>query len=197
MKKFLVSLFVLCLSLGSFAQTASTSCQVGNPTEDPNCGLHFVAGSAFYQLSNGKSATEFDVRVPFTPRWSGFVAGFVVPGAQGNIQVGGADFRANAAKLFGKSAAASSSFNLSKIEIFGRAGLGSETNSVNSQRSFAYLAELGAELPVATVAGGPVVKIGARLAYLGVWHYGAAPERFVLGSNLALSPSLSVNFGGK
>lgn len=173
---------------------AQTSCVAGNPSEDPNCGLHFVAGTSFYQLADGKQGTSFDIRAPFTPRFSGFAALFTIPGAQGNITVAGPDFRDKASHLFGKNLSAKSSFNLDKIELFARVGLGSEVNSINNKRSFAYLAEGGFEIPVATVNGGPVIKFGTRIGFLGVTHYGAAPERFVLGSNAAISPTATLNF---
>jgi hypothetical protein len=163
-------------------------------TAESNCGVHFITGSAMYQLSNGKQATEFDARLPLSPRWSGYAALFTVPGARGNITVAGAEFRERLSHLVGKTANSQSITNLQKIEVFGRLGLGSEVNSINNQRSFAYLTEGGVEFPVATVAGGPVVKTGVRIGFLGVASYGRAPEHFVLGSNATISPQLTVNF---
>lgn len=170
---------------------SSTAIQAG--TAESNCAVHFVTGSAFYQLSNGKQATEFDARVPLTPRWSGFAAVYAVPTAQGNITVAGPEFREKLGHLL-KSKSTQSTLNLNKIQVFGRFGLGSEINSQNNNRSLAYLAEGGISFPVATVAGGPVVQAGVRIGFLGVVHPGAVPEKFYLGSNTAISPQVSVSF---
>lgn len=170
-----------------------SSAAIDAGTAESNCGVHFITGSAFYQLADGKQATEFDARIPLAPRWSAFAAVYAVPDAQGNITVAGPEFREKLGHLFGK-ASTQSNLNLNKIEVFARAGLGSEANSVNNSRSFAYLTEGGVEFPIATVTGGPVVKTGFRIGYLGVLHYGAAPEHFVLGSNTTISPQVTLSF---
>lgn len=206
MKTLSILLLVLALPLAVCAQTPTptpapsptpdcSSAAIAAGTAESNCGVHFITGSAFYQLSNGKQATEFDARLPLTPRWSGFAAVFAIPGAQGNVTVAGPEFRERLSHLLGKqSIKTNQSLNLSKVEVFGRGGLGSEVNSVNNQRSFAYSVEGGLEFPIATVAGGPVVKTGIRVGYLGVLHYGAAPEKYFLGSNTTISPQVTISF---
>lgn len=202
MKSFII--FVALLFLAPFVSRAQTPTPSPTPnpcssqaidagTAEANCAVHFITGSAFYQLSNGKQATEFDVRLPLTSRVSGFAAVFAIPDAKGSITVAGGEYRERLNHLFGK-AASSSNLNLSKIEIFGRVGLGSEINSINSQRAFAYSGEGGFEFPIATVAGGPVVKTGVRIGYIGVVGYGRAPEHFILGSNTAVSPQVTISF---
>lgn len=197
MKTLIYSLLFTLLASLSFAQTPApdpcSSAAIDAGTAEANCAVHFITGSAFYQLSNGKQATEFDARLPLTSRWSGYAAVFAIPDAKGNITVAGAEYRERLNHLFGK-AAASSNVNLSKIQVFGRIGLGSEINSLNNQRSFAYSVEGGAEFPVMTMVGGPVVKAGVRIGYLGVTGYGRAPEHYVLGSNTAVSPQLTISF---
>lgn len=204
-KTLVVALMLFCCAVCSFAQNPTptpipaatdpcSSSAINAGTAPANCGVHFITGSAFYQLSNGKQATEFDARLPVAPHWSGFAAVFAVPGAQGNITVGGVEYRERLSKVFKTAASSKAGINLSKIEAFGRVGLGSEANSVNNQRSFAYLTEGGVEFPVATMSGGPVVKAGVRIGFLGVAHYGAAPEHFFLGSNTAISPQVSISF---
>jgi hypothetical protein len=165
------------LSLSMFAQT---------PTPGPNDGVHFVTDTAMYQLSNGQQATVFTARLPVTSRYSAVLSGWMVPAAKGNISLGGLEFREKLAQLFKKA----TNPDLAKVEVFARTQLGSELNSVDSSKHFAYGFEGGLEFPVGTIAGG-TIKTGVRFGFLGV---PGAHERFQLGSQATISPQVSLSF---
>jgi|SRR5579863_2409531 len=208
MKKLFAIVAILLISAFALAQTAapsptpnpqcaaSTSATSQPATSEANCGLHFITGSAFYQLANGKQATEFDARLPLTPKYSFFAATFMIPAAKGNIVTAGGEFRERLSHLFKNPTAKGYNLNLSKIEVFGRFGLGSEANNAltTTVRSFAYSVEGGAEFPIMTVVGGPLVKTGIRIGYIGVPNSGGTAEHFVLGSNVAISPQVTISF---
>lgn len=161
--------------------------QTPTPVPDPNVGVHFVTDTAFYQLSGGKQATVFTARIPVSVRYSGVLSQWLVPTAKGNVSLGGVEFRETLVHLI-KSPNANP--ELQKLEVFGRGQIGTEMNSLDNSRNFAFAFEGGVEFPVGTVAGG-TIKTGVRFGFLGV---PGAKEHFELGSQATISPQISVSF---
>lgn len=193
MKNFLVIAFLIA-SLG-FAQSTPPPAPTPDPcgqaavaagTAESNCGIKFRAETNFYQLSNGKQATQVSAIIPLTPRFAAVASQFFIPTAAGQITAVGPQFDEKLSHILGKKSAnvTGALLNASKITLYGRLLLGSETNSVTNQRAFAGVLEGGARFPLANVSG-VVVQARVGAAFIFVPHYDAPPERFFLGSNNA------------
>src|ERR1051326_5102229 len=183
MKFICTALLALMVTLASAQAPTPTP----TPVADPNDGVHFVTDSAFYQLSNGKQATVFTARIPVSSRYSGVLSQWLVPTAKGNISLGGVEFPETLAHLLKNQYA---NPDLKKLEVFARGQIGTELNSIDNSRNFAYAIEGGLEFPIGTVAGG-TIKTGVRFGFLGV---PGAREHFELGSQATISPQVSVSF---
>lgn len=179
MKKMLLLVLMLTLPCVVWSQTT--------PPPPPNDGVHFVEDSAFYQLSGGKQATVFTARIPLTGYYSPVFSQWFVPTSKGNISMGGVEYRRILGSFFKNT---QTNIDLYKFQVYGRVQIGSEVNSVDNSRKFAYGVEGGLEYPIGTMAGG-TVKAGVRFGFLGV---PGAGEHFQLGSQATISPNVSVSF---
>lgn len=159
-----------------------------------NDGVHLDMSTAFYQLSDGKSATVMTGRLPITNSFSLTFSEYLIPDAKGNIGLGGGEYRRTLASLLGKSAAQSAKVNLSKIEAYARLGMGSEISAVDNKHRFALGIEGGLAFPVANVAGNGVVTAGVAMGYLYIPYANGKSEKFSLGSVAQVSPQLAIRF---
>lgn len=181
MKILATILIALVLACACMAQTPTPT-----PAPTPDAPqVHFVENNAFYQMTDGKTATVFSAAVPVTKNFSGVFSQWFVPDVNGNISMAGIEYERNLGDLV------KSGINpeLKLIRLFGRAQLGSEIDS-NNTRNFAYSLEAGFDFPVGTMAGGTILT-GASIGFLGLPYEG---EHYVLGSGGTISPHVKFSF---
>lgn len=195
-------LLTLALSAIGFAQAptpsptpAAATCAVGNPTSNPNCGLHFITEANIYQNSDGTTAQSFAAVVPLYSHVRVGIAEVLNPDAKGNQSFGIIEYGAKLGYLFKSLTSPQNALNLSNIRIYGRMGLGDEQQNVtgnNKVRNFAYGFWGGADVKLGQITGGTVTA-GFRIGYVGV---PTAGEHFVFGSpsNVVAGSTISVSF---
>ncbi len=179
MRKFLLSLVVLTVSLMGWGQSPTPS-----PTPDPeavesNVGVHIEPFTDMVKLNGSAgTATVAGLRIPVTPRYSAVVSQWMVPNLNSTFTFGGVEYRERADHIFPK---AQVLIPLSAIQVYAQGGLGAR-RADGAGNEFAYVVQGGVSVAVGKVGGGTVV-IDAKGGFLGSGSLKSPGTRLPFGSS--------------
>ena len=184
MKAILISMVIL---IGLMCQAQSTP----PPSPEPNIGSHIEVSTSYERLTNGGgNATVVSARLPVTPRFSAVYSQYQVPGAEGQIYLGEAEFREKASHIF---KSRSLLVNLDNVELYARGGLGTKRDSLGNDPVLAYGFHVGADVKIGNVAGGQL-DLRFMFGLLRIPRQPAGPQTYTLGNTAEIAPGVVLRF---